>query len=396
MRTGPLDWAIVGAGPYGLSAGSHLRARGARVRLFGEPMGTWRRRMPTGMLLRSPLEGSTISDPAGELTIEAFEHERGSLLDRPVPRDDFLAYADWFISRSGLDLDARMVTRVERGAEGFELRLEDGERVVARHVAVATGLAGFPLRPAELEGLPRELVSHTSEEVDLDRFAGRRVLVLGGGQSALEYGVLLQEHGADAEVVARAPAVRWLGEEHPPRSTLGVVARGLYPSHGVGPPGLNRLVMAPRLLGRLPGSLRTWVSDRCVRPAAAGWLRPRMGDLRVTEGRSVVGARPEGDRAEIQLSDGTSRQVDHVVLGTGFTVDATRLELLAPEIRSSLVARGGYPRLGADLGSSVPGLHFLGALAYDSFGPLMRFVAGTPYASRALERAVRPGVPRAA
>src|SRR5213079_230240 len=53
------DVAIVGAGPYGLSAAAHLRAaNGLDVRVFGEPMSFWERHMPKGMLLRSPLEGS--------------------------------------------------------------------------------------------------------------------------------------------------------------------------------------------------------------------------------------------------------------------------------------------------------------------------------------------------
>lgn len=36
----------------------------------------------------------------------------------------------------------------------------------------------------------------------------------------------------------------------------------------------------------------------------------------------------------------------------------------------------GYPQLGFGLESSIPGLHFLGAPAAWSFGPLLRFVSG--------------------
>jgi hypothetical protein len=38
--------------------------------------------------------------------------------------------------------------------------------------------------------------------------------------------------------------------------------------------------------------------------------------------------------------------------------------------------------------SSIPGLHFVGAPAAWSFGPLMRFVAGTGFAARALSRGI--------
>ena len=58
-----VEVAVIGAGPYGLSAGAHLKARGFEVRVFGEPMEFWANKMPEGMLLRSPRVASNISDP---------------------------------------------------------------------------------------------------------------------------------------------------------------------------------------------------------------------------------------------------------------------------------------------------------------------------------------------
>ncbi len=65
------DVAVIGAGPYGLSAGMHLRANGMSVRIFGEPMDFWASKMPQGMLLRSPREASNLSDPQDAFTLEA-------------------------------------------------------------------------------------------------------------------------------------------------------------------------------------------------------------------------------------------------------------------------------------------------------------------------------------
>lgn len=45
------DVAIIGAGPYGLLAAAHLKAKGLGVRIFGEPMEFWANTMPEGMLL---------------------------------------------------------------------------------------------------------------------------------------------------------------------------------------------------------------------------------------------------------------------------------------------------------------------------------------------------------
>ena len=51
---------------------------------------------------------------------------------------------------------------------------------------------------------------------------------------------------------------------------------------------------------------------------------------------------------------------------------------------------GGYPVLTNGMESSIPGLHFLGAPAAYTFGPLMRFVSGSHYAATHLARAIAP------
>jgi ribulose 1,5-bisphosphate synthetase/thiazole synthase len=55
------DVAIVGSGPYGLSAAAHLIAADCLyVRVFGEPMSFWVTKMRVGMLLRSPWAASML------------------------------------------------------------------------------------------------------------------------------------------------------------------------------------------------------------------------------------------------------------------------------------------------------------------------------------------------
>src|SRR5437762_14242178 len=64
--------AVIGAGPYGLSAAAYLQDAGLGVKVFGEPMAFWSERMPRGMLLRSPRVASNIADPPAALTPEAY------------------------------------------------------------------------------------------------------------------------------------------------------------------------------------------------------------------------------------------------------------------------------------------------------------------------------------
>ena len=53
----------------------------------------------------------------------------------------------------------------------------------------------------------------------------------------------------------------------------------------------------------------------------------------------------------------------------------------------------GYPVLASGFESSLPGLHFVGAPAAWSYGPLMRFVSGTWFASRTLSQAIVKSTP---
>jgi len=85
--------------------------------------------------------------------------------------------------------------------------------------------------------------------------------------------------------------------------------------------------------------------------------------------------------------DGKEAAFDHVLLGTGYKIDVSKLDMLGPELRSAIVCDDDSPRLAAGFESSIPGLHFAGAAAVTSFGPLMRFVAGTSFAARSIARA---------
>jgi hypothetical protein len=380
--------AIIGAGPYGLSAAAHLAAAGVPRQVFGKPMEFWQNNMPAGMLLRSAREASHIADPRRELTLDDYEVECGASIPTPTPLADFISYGHWFQEQSVPHVDPRRVESVDNTDGRFRLTLDDGDEVTADRVVLATGLARFPRRLYAVAGLSSGLLSHSSEHADLRRFAGQRVMVVGGGQSALESAALLSEAGADVEVLIRAPRVHWLVKGRL-ADRLGPARRILYPPTDVGPPGLNWLIALPDLFRRLPQRAQVPAARRGIRPAGADWLRPRLERVRLTLARSIVSAASEGSEVRLRLDDGTERRVDHVMLAVGYQIEVGGYSILAARLRESLRTIREYPALKTGFESSVPGLHFIGASAAESFGPLMRFVAGTGYTSRALTRCMR-------
>lgn len=287
--------AVIGAGPFGLSTAAHLRARGIPVRVFGEPMVSWRAHMPEGMLLKSTPAASNIDAPQrGHDLVDYCDAAgiRRLVTDEDiVPVETFVAYGEWFQQKLVPDLERVRVVSVDRrgdhgdagqggqrggpggdrpGPGGFELKLDSGELFTARAVVVATGLSGLAHLPPELAAAapdgptPTGPVSHSSQLHDLSRFSGRELIVVGAGQSALETAALAAEAGAQVRVVARGKGSVAFGAP-PGRS------RGCAPSRpSAGPGRCGRSATTPTSTAICPRRPGTSSSDVCSAHSAPG------------------------------------------------------------------------------------------------------------------------------
>ena len=380
--------AVIGAGPYGLAVAAHLRAAQVSMRAFGRPMSFWREQMPKGMLLRSPWIATHIADPGKRFSLDVFASQTALAPQDQLPLERFLQYGDWFQRQAVPELDSRTVLRVEHAEPGFRLVLEDEEVVRARRVVVATGLANQELWPQQFQGFDPALVSHACKHVALDKWRGQRVGVVGRGQSACESAALLREAGSEVDLICRG-AVRWVGRaageaKHDQDWRWRLRALLQAPS-AVGPFPWSWLNELPGIERRLPGNVRTRIGARSLRAAAASWLTARLDGVEVLAGRAIRNVSRQGQRVALELDDGV-RSYDHVLLGTGYRIDIAKLGILSPELLGKIARRGGSPVLAAGLESSVPGLHFAGANAVESHGPLLRFIAGAGYAARSVTR----------
>jgi len=384
------DVAIIGAGPYGLSAAAHLSTiKGLEVRVFGDdPMSFWDRNMPAGMFLRSAWTATEISAPGESLSLEAFQAASGRRFASPVPLDCFIEYGRWYQSRAVPDLDRRKVVQVEFDPAGFRIVPETGDAITARNVVIAAGIGSFARRPPEFSDFPPSLASHASEHRDLRIFSGKDVLVLG----ALESAALLREGGAaKVEVFGRAHEIHWLQgrlSKFLHVGAGGLVRRFFYAPTDVGPAGLSQLLARPDLLRQLPRGLQDKLRKRAVRPAGARWLVPRLVGVPIRLGRTLVSASAAGDKVKVKFDDSSERTVDHVLLGTGYRPDISKYAFLSRALVERIDRFNGYPRLRPGLETSVPGLYIVGAPAAWSFGPLMQFVSGTRYACPAVTRSI--------
>ena len=395
----PVEVAIVGAGPYGLSLGAHLRAAGVPFRQFGLPMQLWRDTMPAGMFLKSQGFASNLSDPARRHTLRAFCASTGrdyADYGLPVPLETFVAYGDWFQQAEIPHLEQVMVSDVTRAGGDYQLTLPDGGTVAARKVVVATGVQHFAHLPASLAALPAQMCTHASAHDDLGVFADRTVAVLGGGQSALESAALLHESGATVTVVARASEIVWNG---PPLPNQRSIQRRLRePEAGLGSGWSTWFYSnAPDLFRRLPAAQRVRTARTALGPAGAFWLRPRVeGKIRTLVGHSVRWADPGPAGVQLGLQVNGARNgagtreltAEHVLAATGYRAELDRLTFIDARLRSAVRTLAGTPDVGPDFQSSAPNLYFVGPAVAPTFGPVMRFVYGADFAARTVTRAL--------
>jgi hypothetical protein len=195
--------------------------------------------------------------------------------------------------------------------------------------------------------------------------------------------------------VTAQPHHGWLAYEdldlrgHGVKKRIGRLGPIVYAPTDVGPLWYSRLVEKPDLLFRhLPRATQNRIAARSIRPACSNFVKVRLDGVRISTSVALAGTRVDGDALTLTLSDGSTREVDHLMFGTGYRVDIARYPFLGERMVERIRRVDGYPVLGRGLETSVPGLHIAGAPAAWSFGPIMRFVSGSWYSGSAIAREI--------
>lgn len=189
---GAYDTVIIGAGPAGIGAALALQEVGARF-----------------LVLERDRPFSTIQNfTKGKLIFsEPREHESpASLWFEDAPKEELIARWDAALSSQSLPIEhPAEVTRVEKQGQLFTIHTAarpdaPASTYRARRIILATGKRGESRRL----GVPGESLPHVTYALDdPDAHRGERVLVVGGGDSAVETAVSLAEAGASVSISYR-------------------------------------------------------------------------------------------------------------------------------------------------------------------------------------------------
>jgi cation diffusion facilitator CzcD-associated flavoprotein CzcO len=345
------DAIIIGAGPAGLASAASMGALGLRATVLEkeDTVGSvWRRHYDRLHLHtdrgHSGLPGMAMprsypTYPSREQVVEYLE-----------------SYAAHFRIQPVFDTTVLKVAR-----DGAQWRVDTNKAgISAPVVVIATGWADFPYRPRwpGSDTFRGDLV-HSSEYRNTSAYAGKRVLVVGFGNSGGEIALDLANAGIDTTLAVRG-AVQIL-----PRDLLGIpilswaIAQKSLPARivdfinapvirlAVGPIerlGLQRAAKGPR---------RMIEEDGRVPLLDIGTLaRIRDGSIKVRGG--IDHFTPDS----VIFSDQGSQEFDAVILATGFRPDLRELLLDA----NGVLSQDGKP-LVTGRATNAPGLYFCGLVA---------------------------------
>ncbi|ONK12991.1 putative oxidoreductase CzcO [Streptomyces sp. MP131-18] len=319
--------AVIGGGQSGLAAAHAARQAGlvpVVLEASDRAAGSW----------PSYYDSLTLFSPAAFSAMPGLPF--GGDGERYPHRDEVVDYLTHYAA--GLDAEIRTGVRVESvepDSDGFVLRTSDGSQLAADGVVAATGSFSNPLVPAlpGQETFTGELL-HSAGYRNPDAYAGKRVLVVGGGNSAVQIAHELAR-AARVTLASRAP-LTFLAQRRDGKDLHHWLAGTGFDD--LPPAWLARVVPGTLVLddGRYACALDEGVFDR----------RPVFSAL---EGDSAVWA------------DGSREAVDVVLLATGYR---PALGYLA---KTGALDADGMPLHAGGLSLTQPGLVYLGLEFQRSF-----------------------------
>jgi cation diffusion facilitator CzcD-associated flavoprotein CzcO len=338
---------VIGAGPAGLAVAACLQHQGIRCRVFERGSGV-------GTAWRTHYDRLHLHTPAATSHLPLLPFPAGS--PRYPARDQVGAYLEAYRQAFGIVPEFETeVSAARRTSCGWRVVTNHGEES-GRRLIVATGLAREPFVPAWPEmGLFGGQVLHSSAYRNGQALRGRRVLVVGFGNSGAEIALDAHEHGADVAMSVRA------GIHVVPREILGIPITTIAGLQSWWPPGWADVANAPILaltVGGLAGlglqrtgagAMRRIRDEQRVPVIDVGTMRLlREGAIRLHPGIERFTA--DG----VQFVDGSKQPFDTIVLATGYRTGLTRLL----EGAAAVLDGRGIPKVSGR--ETLPGLYFCG------------------------------------
>ncbi len=362
------DLVIIGAGPFGLSAASFFHFHNIDYLVIGRPMGFWKENIPENMYLRSGLDWHL--DPQGKYTIEKFlKIKRISPKKvKPLPLNLYLDYVSWFQDQQKLKVLDKIVETLNynEGEKKYLVNLKNNQTIEAKKILIAIGFKYFKKLPLELiKKLPSGSYMHSSDVIDFKKFKNKSVLIIGGRQSAYEWGALIAEAGAKAVHISHK-------HEKPEFAEVNWAWMD---------PVMDQMMDNPDWYKNLSDKEKVeidrkfWSEDSLkIEP----WLMPRLDrdNVKIWPLSSIDQCdETNSGNYNVRIDNRHNIEVDYIILATGYKVNIRNVPFLkSGNILPFLYINDGFPELDGYLQTNLPGLYMTSLIATERFG---RFFAYT-------------------
>ena len=371
---------IIGSGPFGLALAAYVKSLNLDYLAVGKPMEFWKTNMPEGMFLRSASNWSL--DPTEQASILHYLATLGKSPAEvePLSRAFYLEYCQWFQEQHNLQCLPFYVTKLYKLGERFRAILENGDVIEAKNIVVAIGMGYFRNLPSELTDLlPEGRFRHTVEAVQFKSLKGKRVLILGGRQSAFEWTALLHDEGAaEVHLVYRHESPQFAESDW-------TWVEPLVDSMVDNPGWFRNLTQQEKDAI----SMRLWSEGRLK---LESWLEKRVmkQNTHIHPKTKLIFCTERLDAAlNICLDNGESFVVDDVILATGYKMDLGQISfLMRGNLFKNIAVNNSFPVLDEHFQSSVKGLYFTSMPAMQDFGPFFRFTVSVRASAKMIGNAI--------
>ncbi|MBD3421523.1 MAG: SidA/IucD/PvdA family monooxygenase [Chitinivibrionales bacterium] len=368
------DVAIIGAGPYGISIAQELWERKIEFRIFGSPFSLWFSHTQNNMAIRSDRHTSEIYTTQNRYNFidyldKHYAPQKATLVKKRIPVTIFRNYLRDILRKLPFEITDNRVEYLAKTNGEFTAQLNCGEQLAARRVIIATGIESHKFLPSCLKKLASRKIIHTWDVQSYENLRGKKVLVIGAGQSAAEAIIQLKAHNE----------VTWLLRHEP--------AFFSEPINLPTPVFLALLYISPWFY-----FLPTPARDRLGRMFVHSTITPDLEEG-VMDG-AVTKAYGDVEEMNIALKRGRlfstrlDKKFDCIVAATGYRLSLSSLGFLCDALQSRIRNKKGIPLLSYNFQTNIPNLYMAGGISEPTYGPAQRFIMGTRHAALKIGKSI--------
>lgn len=322
------DVIVIGGGQAGLASGYHLKRKGASFLILeasDQATGSWSHYYDS-LKVFSPARLSSLPGMKIRGTVDHYPH-----------RDEVIGYLQDYAQTFELPIRKNQrVTAMEKSEDSFTIRTLQGDIFKARAIIIATGSFHNPFTPViKDQEVFRGEVLHSSAYRNPNKYKGKRVVVVGRGNSAVQIAVELADHCFTSLAVLQ------------PVELVKQKILGLDLHYWIRALGLDTF---PFWLFGKKAPVPSSVAD-------LGDYKQKIEAGKPDQRNMFTSFYPDG----VVWQDGTREPVDTVIFATGYRPNYSYLNLIgALDTEGRALQKAG-------ISLSVPGLYFVGIEGQRSF-----------------------------